>query len=650
MADYNILSSWSMLAPVLSKMVNGIGYALRYQGYGVYANWKEKIISISPHSVKEDMEGSFRGFVFHELSHVFFHFTQVNFDTINKDKPKEEKAGRQTILNAILDPHGEELMKIYFLGSTEYLNHIKNKAYENFQELLTKNHVKIPGAAPEAPPEESSEESTEKKYAKIDHVFLALCSMMYKAQCGNLPQFDFSKTDPEFVGYYNKVINTIHDKFLEILPIIAEDRQVIFNSWNQKFNISDNTNKLIQIANDVYDLLKDNKEELKVPEQKSGEGEGEGQEGEDGKEGGEGGEKESKRKGKGKGKKSEKEGNGDSNGNGEGEEGEDKEGKGKGEKEGKEGKEKGKGKSKKVILVSGDRNEIEKEKLEAEIIYVIQHGEGYAKDPSNDVIEICKASNIEEYRKIKNSIPPHLNILKTHLRQLLLGRMRIREIGNQYEGVDSDLDFGALTDIHLKKENVWINKYNITTVKNTAVHLLLDASGSMSGSKEEIVRQLAVLFGECLDGLCKFKISSFTTHYGRSSGENVRSEPLWIKIYKDWSHKYVMSRASLTEYQATGNNVDGECVEWACRDLLMRPEQKKVLFVFSDGMPNCSYDQAKLQTHLRNVIEHYGKLVTIVGIGILSDSVEHFYPKFINVKKLESLGDDFFMKMKEVLA
>ena len=137
-----------------------------------------------------------------------------------------------------------------------------------------------------------------------------------------------------------------------------------------------------------------------------------------------------------------------------------------------------------------DQYQTIRDEIERQNIYLKKSGHGYAKDCSNDVIEREQCFDLNQYNRIKQSIPAHLNMLKMHLRQLLLGRMRIRQVGGQYEDIDSELDFGALPDIAMKKENVWINKYNMSTVKNTAVHLLLDSSGAsiVTGKHQRVTR------------------------------------------------------------------------------------------------------------------------------------------------------------------
>ena len=123
--------------------------------------------------------------------------------------------------------------------------------------------------------------------------------------------------------------------------------------------------------------------------------------------------------------------------------------------------------------------------------------------------------------------------------------------------------------------------------------------------------------------------SNETVHYiHQDFGERVRAEEIAGRIGKSILHK--MSA-----------NADGENIAYEYTAMLNRPEKKKIMIVLSDGMPADSKAKYDVTTYTQKVcqkIEKEGK-VSIVGIGIASDSVKEFYKRYeiINdASKIES--------------
>lgn len=74
------------------------------------------------------------------------------------------------------------------------------------------------------------------------------------------------------------------------------------------------------------------------------------------------------------------------------------------------------------------------------------------------------------------------------------------------------------------------------------------------------------------------------------------------------------------------------------------------MIVFSDGMPAASVSSSKLNNHLKQVVARIEKEGTnIVGIGICSDSVQHFYRKNVKLDNVEELPGIVLNQLRDAL-
>jgi cobalamin biosynthesis protein CobT len=118
------------------------------------------------------------------------------------------------------------------------------------------------------------------------------------------------------------------------------------------------------------------------------------------------------------------------------------------------------------------------------------------------------------------------------------------------------------------------------------------------------------------------------------------------------SREELANRLKSAEENYMGGNADGESVLWEYSKLMQRSEPKKVLVVLSDGMPCDSKGLYNVTDHTSTVIrqiEMQGK-VSIVGIGIVDDSVKFFYTRHHVVNDVTNIeGVLLNLLKKEVL-
>jgi len=196
--------------------------------------------------------------------------------------------------------------------------------------------------------------------------------------------------------------------------------------------------------------------------------------------------------------------------------------------------------------------------------------------------------------------------------------------------------------------------------RDTVVTLLLDNSGSMRGRPISIAAICADVMARTLERCdVKVEILGFTTKAWKGG----QSREKWLAegraatpgrlndlrhiIYKSADAPWRRTRPNLGLMMKEGllkENIDGEALEWAHRRMLMRPEQRRVLMVISDGAPvddsTLSVNPANyLEKHLRDVIAmvEKRKLVELVAIGIGHD-VTRYYERAVTITDAEQLA------------
>ena len=91
-------------------------------------------------------------------------------------------------------------------------------------------------------------------------------------------------------------------------------------------------------------------------------------------------------------------------------------------------------------------------------------------------------------------------------------------------------------------------------------------------------------------------------------------------------------------------NVDGEAIIWACKRLLLRSENRRILMVISDGAP---VDDSPLASNSTNILENHLKEtiswiesnspIELLAIGIGHD-VTNYYEKAVTINDVEKLA------------
>jgi cobaltochelatase CobT len=248
----------------------------------------------------------------------------------------------------------------------------------------------------------------------------------------------------------------------------------------------------------------------------------------------------------------------------------------------------------------------------------------------------------------------------------LANRLQRRLMAQQTRHWEFDLEEGLLDAARLARVVVSpahplsYKREKPMDFRDTVVTLLLDNSGSMRGRPITLAAMSADILARTLERCgVKCEILGFTTRAWKGG----LAREAWVKagkpplpgrlndlrhiIYKSADQPWRHARKNLGLMLREGllkENIDGEALLWASARLLMRPEQRKILMVISDGAPvddsTLSVNPGNyLEQHLRAVIgwieEHTDIELAAIGIG---HDVTRTYRRAVTIADMEQLA------------
>ena len=267
----------------------------------------------------------------------------------------------------------------------------------------------------------------------------------------------------------------------------------------------------------------------------------------------------------------------------------------------------------------------------------------------------------DAYEKMLNETVGQTNVLRRTLERKLAAKMKRSWVGGQTKGrLDSRRLVGAVTG----SEHIYKTREE-TDDLDTALMIIVDHSGSM-GNRIKTASSATVALAVALENTpIVYAIQGFTTQHLpddvhkklTSVSEYESYMPVVTLRYKEFGDRLSRVKGKLggMRYNFCHNmclNVDGVSIEKAGRELLKRPEKRKVLMVLSDGEPNDGYSQVRggLERHLKNVINSLAAQgVEVFGIGIESDAVESYYPDYAVLNDVADLEKEVIGRMEGLL-
>ncbi len=292
--------------------------------------------------------------------------------------------------------------------------------------------------------------------------------------------------------------------------------------------------------------------------------------------------------------------------------------------------------------------------------------------------EVIKAEDLcetEELDRLRGYLDGHMAGLSGAISRLA-NRLQRRLLAQQQRSWTFDLEEGLLDTARLTRvvidpmSALTFKEEKETDFRDTVVTILIDNSGSMRGRPIMVAAVCADIMARTLERCgVKAEILGFTTKAwkgGRSfqdwlaagkSKQPGRLNDLRHIIYKGADMPWRRAKRNLGLMMREGllkENIDGEALEWAYRRLMIRPEQRRILMVISDGAPVDDATQSHnktglLENHLRLVIDKIENRseVELVAIGIGHD-VTRWYRRAVTIMDVEQLGGVMTEKLAEL--
>ncbi len=295
----------------------------------------------------------------------------------------------------------------------------------------------------------------------------------------------------------------------------------------------------------------------------------------------------------------------------------------------------------------------------------VEHDYTAFSEAFDEIVRAEELCDSEELIRLRALLDQQLVAIQ-HATSKLANRLQRRLMAKQNRTWEFDLDEGMLDTARLSQ--VVINPTHPlafkmekeTKFRDTVVTILIDSSGSMRGRSITIAAMCADILGRTLERCSvRVEILGFTTKAWRG-GE---SREQWIAggkpanpgrlndlrhiIYKAADDTWSRSRRNLglmMREELLKENIDGEALIWAHNRLVVRPEQRRVMMVISDGLP---VDNSTLLVNPSNYLEQHLKYaidvienrspVELIAIGIGHD-VTHHYSRAVTITDAEQLG------------
>jgi len=292
--------------------------------------------------------------------------------------------------------------------------------------------------------------------------------------------------------------------------------------------------------------------------------------------------------------------------------------------------------------------------------------------------EVIKAEDLcdtEELERLRGYLDGHMQGLSGAISRLA-NRLQRRLLAQQQRSWTFDLEEGILDTARLTRvitdpmSALTFKEEKETDFRDTVVTILIDNSGSMRGRPIMVAAVTADIMARTLERCgVKAEILGFTTRAwkgGKSFQDWMaagkpekpgRLNDLRHIIYKAADMPWRRAKRNLGLMMREGllkENIDGEALDWAYRRLMMRPEQRRILMVISDGAPvdDATQSQNKsglLEGHLRMMIDKIENRseVELVAIGIGHD-VTRWYSRAVTIMDVEQLGGAMTEKLAEL--
>lgn len=238
------------------------------------------------------------------------------------------------------------------------------------------------------------------------------------------------------------------------------------------------------------------------------------------------------------------------------------------------------------------------------------------------------------YQNIYRKYRININSYNSRFQNLLRAQVPVREENFLFGSGISSVRLGDV------KERYWYRRVPGTDIPDLAVLLLIDGSGSMSGSRRDSTMVSAVILHEVLK---KQGISHSVAEH-RAGGDPEIDVNILVDIDARDEEKL-----NLMLIDAYGDNRDGLALFWAERYINLKSHcENKLIIVISDGVPAHAADQYYPPVSVKDTANAAAKIIKrgteIIAIALDNpnsadcyDAIKEIYPYIVACSDLKQL-------------
>ena len=226
------------------------------------------------------------------------------------------------------------------------------------------------------------------------------------------------------------------------------------------------------------------------------------------------------------------------------------------------------------------------------------------------------------------------------VRRLLQVRSQARWEGGKRRG---RVHPRALWKTSANDDHVFRTKVENVNLKDVAVTVMVDFSGSMGGERINHATKAALMLNQAITRLgVKVAITGFTDAHA----DSIQPCDLLIQQHGERISDDEMLRRFGMCASLMQQNADGESLLSAYNIIMRRPEKRKVIVVLSDGQP-CSWNPGDDRWLLRKVVSEVEQSgVALYAIGIQSGAVNNYYKNRCVISDVDELEDKLLEVVK----
>lgn len=296
------------------------------------------------------------------------------------------------------------------------------------------------------------------------------------------------------------------------------------------------------------------------------------------------------------------------------------------------------------------------------------------------MIEIEGVTDATSLAQIDQAVAKSTGVLQKDLRRLIAARSQVQRVPGMRRG---RLHGPNLHRILSGDDRVFTRREEAQSL-NTAISLVVDCSGSMSGAPLKLATEAAYALGNVLHRLgIQFECLGFTDDSSCSNTRGpsyqkevaaadavakiIRSVPIVMPKYKTFEERWTqpVQRRFAHVYNGgghrpgfrMGSTPEGCGMEFAARRLIARKEQRKIMIVMTDGEPggqvynprgmNDHWAYKRQSAEMVKAIEAAG--VDLIGVGIQHAGPQGYYTNSIVIDSLEEMPAQLIGLLKKFI-